>query len=319
MSPRSSVCRRIEQDLVAVASGEDGGAAERVRAHVPECGSCRGALERYRLIEREVRDLRAAQDARAAADTAGVAACLAGLRQRLLRYGVFDSPLGRILIGRTEEGVSLIRYLDGTERDPVTRLARAAGLEPVEDGSELERLAQELLEYLTGDRRRLEWRLDLRLARSDFHLRVLRATAALPWGAVTSYAHIAQDVGNPAGVRAVAQALRWNPLPIVVPCHRVVGASGSLTGYAGDRLGLKQRLLAVEHVPTRQAGRDLRVSREAMYVRDPGGREYCLPTCGSLSTMTLARLVLFASRDIAERTGLAPCGTCRPDLHPLSN
>jgi hypothetical protein len=115
----------------------------------------------------------------------------------------------------------------------------------------------------------------------------------------------------------VAQALRRNPLPIVVPCHRVVGSSGSLTGYAGNKLGLKQRLLSIEHVPTRETRGDLTIAREAMYVRDPGGREYCLPSCGSLSSMSLARLVLFASRRQAETSGLAPCSACRPDVHPL--
>ena len=82
-------------------------------------------------------------------------------------------------------------------------------------------------------------------------------------------------------------------------------------------LSLKQQLLAVEHVPTRQAGRDLRIARDAMYVRDPSQREYCLPTCGALPSMSLARLMLFASRQQAEASGLTPCGGCRPDLHPL--
>src|SRR5439155_1635194 len=134
-----------------------------------------------------------------------------------------------------------------------------------------------------ADRVPLEWPLDLRLARSDFHRAVLQATAAIPYGAVTSYAGIATHVGNRSAVRAVAQALRWNPLPIVVPCHRVIGSSGSLTGYAGDKLPLKQQLLGVEGVPILRARRDFHVARDTMYVRDHDGREYCLPTCGSLA------------------------------------
>ena len=75
---------------------------------------------------------------------------------------------------------------------------------------------------------------------------MLRATAAVPYGAVTSYSGIAAEISRPAATRAVAQALRWNPLPIVVPCHRIIGTSGALTGYSGNKIGLKQQLLAVE-------------------------------------------------------------------------
>jgi len=135
---------------------------------------------------------------------------------------------------------------------------------------------------------------------------------------VRSYAGIAGVLGKPAATRAVAQALRWNPLPIVVPCHRVIGASGALTGYAGNRVMLKQRLLAVEGVRTRKAHADFRIAREAMYVRDRDGREYCLPTCGSLAQRSLTELTLFAARESAEAVGLTPCTDCRPDLHPIA-
>jgi hypothetical protein len=116
----------------------------------------------------------------------------------------------------------------------------------------------------------------------------------------------------------VAQALRWNPIPIAIPCHRVIGSSGDLTGYAGDRLELKERLLTVEGVPTLSDRDDHRVNRGSMYVRHLEEAEYCLPTCGSLPMMSLADLTLFGSRDRAEAVGLAPCTSCRPDLHPLA-
>ena len=110
-----------------------------------------------------------------------------------------------------------------------------AGVEAREDGADLERLQRELLDYLGGRRTRLDWPLDLRGAGSDFQRAVLEATVAVPYGAVASYAGIAGHLGQPAAVRAVAQALRHNPLPIVVPCHRIVGSGGDLVGYAGNR------------------------------------------------------------------------------------
>jgi O-6-methylguanine DNA methyltransferase len=242
---------------------------------------------------------------------------LSDLRSRLVGYRVFPSPLGPILIACSEQGVSLVEYL-GQEGLAGSALKKMPGLEAYEDGGELERLYAELLDYLAGRRTRLDWPLDWRLAGSGFQRKVLEATAGVPYGAVTSYAGIAGDVGAPKAVRAVAQALRRNPLPIVVPCHRVVGSRGDLVGYAGKRIGLKERLLAVEGVRTRHAHHDVHVARDAMYAWDRADREYCLPTCGSISQRPIGPITLFAAREQAEALGLGPCTTCRPDLHPLA-
>jgi O-6-methylguanine DNA methyltransferase len=146
---------------------------------------------------------------------------------------------------------------------------------------------------------------------------VLQATARVPCGAVASYAGIARQIGAPAATRAVAQALRRNPVPIAVPCHRVIGGTGDLTGYVGNKVGLKQRLLAVEGVRTVARHGARAVERDRMYMARFEETEYCLPTCGSLPARPLAELVLYGSRERAEAAGLAPCTTCRPDLHPL--
>jgi O-6-methylguanine DNA methyltransferase len=232
-------------------------------------------------------------------------------------YGVFPSPLGRLLIARSEEGVSLVEYLKAGRGAEGSRLARLAGVEPYEDAGAVEAVYRELLEYVEGRRTRLQWPLDLRLARSAFHRRVLEATAAIPYGGVASYVGVAWRLGKPSAVRAVAQALRWNPLPIVVPCHRVIGASGALTGYAGDRIDLKRRLLALEGVLAERAGAAVRVTYERMYLLAPGEVEYCVPTCPSVQGTDPQRLIRIGSRERAEAGGLMPCTTCRPDLHPL--
>lgn len=318
MTPKLSVCLEIEPSLVATAAGEATAAdARRVAEHVGRCAPCRDDFERYRAIEGVVGALRSeTPPTEAARARAALEARLADLRTRLVAYRVFRSPLGLVLIARSEQGVSLVKYLDKTAE--VEPSLRALGLEGEEDGAEVETLYRDLLEYLEGKRTRLEWPLDLRLARSDFHRAVLEVTAAIPYGAVTSYARVAHLVGKPSAVRAVAQALRTNPLPIAVPCHRVIGSSGALTGYAGKRVALKQRLLAVEGIPTVKARHELCVARDTMYVRYRRHDCYCLPTCANLPTMTLGRLMLFGSRDRAEAEGLKPCATCRPDIHPLS-
>jgi methylated-DNA-[protein]-cysteine S-methyltransferase len=317
MTSKPRVCVAIEPDLIAVATGEAApAAAERVEAHVAGCGGCRDDFDRYRAIDVAVGALRAtappAGDVEAARQR--LIARLADLQTRIVSYRAFESPLGPILIGSSEHGVALVEYL-GREGVAGSRLFRMAGVEPHEDGAEIERLGRELLDYLAGRRTRLDWPLDLRAARSDFERAVLEATAAVPYGAVESYRGIAGDLGKPEAVRAVAQALRHNPLPIVVPCHRIIGSGGDLVGYAGDRLGLKEQLLTVEGVPT-QHERTPRIVRRALYHYEPNpSREYCLPTCGGIARRPIS--MLFTSRAQAEAKGLVPCTACHPDLYPL--
>lgn len=322
MNDAHPVCRDIEPDLLAVAAGEASrAAAERVGRHVDVCSACHEELDRYRAVEGLVEALRGASlpgDEPTLA-RAELESRLADVRSRMVSFGIFSSPLGPILIARSEQGVAMVRYLAGRARGAGAAAHHLLGEEAVEDRAATEALYFELVEYLEGRRTRLDWPLDLRLARSDFHRDVLRATAAVPYGVVTSYRGIAADIGQPSAARAVAQALRHNPLPIVVPCHRIIGASGNLTGYAGNRLGLKERLLAVEGVRTERATRAPRVARRAMYHYDPNEqREYCLPTCGAIARRPIGPLTLFASRERAEALGLTPCSSCRPDLHPLS-
>jgi methylated-DNA-[protein]-cysteine S-methyltransferase len=311
------VCVAIEPDLVAVGAGEAAPAAvARVDAHVAACPGCREDLARYRAIDVAVAALRDTPPAADAGEAARqrLMARLVDLRARIVHYGVVDSSLGPILIGRSEHGVALVEYL-GRAGVAGSRLFRMAGVEAREDGAELARLGRELLDYLAGRRTRLDWPLDLRAARSDFERAVLEATAAVPYGSVESYRGIACDLGKPAAVRAVAQALRHNPLPIVVPCHRIIGSSGELVGYAGHRVSLKEQLLAVEGVPTAHA-RAPRVVRRALYHYEPNpSREYCLPTCGDIARRPIG--MLFTSRAQAEARGLVPCTSCQPDRHPL--
>ena len=320
MTSKSPSCRAIELDLVATATGDaEARSAERVHRHLDTCAACRDEFGRYRALDSMARGLRPTPPAEALAKSrAGLESRLADLKQRRLAYRIFASPLGHILIGRSEHGIAVVEYLHGGNSLRASRLARMEGIELVPGGDDVERLQRDLLDYIAGRRRRLDWTLDWRLARSEFERVVLEATAAIPYGGVASYAGIARRIGKPSAVRAVAQALRWNPLPIVVPCHRVIGTSGRLTGYAGDKLGLKQQLLSVEGVRLSPGHGDVSIAREAMYALGEGEVEYCLPSCGDIGTRSLSLVTLFASRADAEARGLRPCTSCRPDLHPLS-
>ncbi len=317
---KPATCVAIADDLLAAAIGDaEAPVVQRVEDHVSRCAPCRRELEEYRAVDGAVASM---QDPLAAAEELDQArerleARLTDLRHRLLRYRIFPSPLGQLLIARSEQGISLIEYLPGKTVHG-SRVSRDPGVELVEDHGELNLVYRELLDYLDGRRKNLEWPLDLRFARSEFQRAVLAATAAVPYGAVIPYTGIAQGLGRASAVRAVAQALRWNPLPIVIPCHRVIGNSGALTGYAGGKVGLKQRLLSVEGIPTAKRGDALGIMPQAMYLLYPGDREYCTPACPSIATHPSAPFTRFASREVAEAAGLRPCTTCRPDLHPIS-
>jgi methylated-DNA-[protein]-cysteine S-methyltransferase len=322
MSDKPTACVQIADDLLAAAIGEaSSDASQRVDRHLATCGSCRREFQGFRALDGTVAALR---EEPLAGETVVQArerleASLADLRTRLLAYRVFPSPLGHILIARSELGISLVEYLDRGTSLRASRLSHEPGVEVVPGGEDLDEIYRDLTEYLAGRRRRLEWPLDLRLARSDFQRSVLRATAAIPYGAVVSYAGIAQGVGKASAVRAVAQALRWNPLPIVIPCHRVIGASGALTGYAGSKIGYKERLLAIEGVPLARESGTPEVQSGAMYVLSPGEQEYCVPTCPSIGKHPRTLLTRFGSREDAEAAGFIPCTSCRPDLHPISH
>lgn len=144
---------------------------------------------------------------------------------------VFDTPVGPL--GLEEEGGALRRlYLPG---QPAERLG--------EETPVLARGRAELLEYFRGERRAFTVPLEPR--GTPFQRRVWDALAAVPWGETVTYGALARQIGSPGAVRAVGQANHRNPLPILLPCHRVVGADGSLTGYAGG-LELKRFLLDLE-------------------------------------------------------------------------
>ena len=155
-----------------------------------------------------------------------------------VRHDVVDSPVGPLQIGWSARGLCRISYTeDGFEES----LARAFGARvlraPVDD------VRRELDEYFEGRRMSFDLPLDLRVA--PFHADVLRELALVPYGRTDTYGALARRAGRPGAARAVGTVMNRNPIPIVLPCHRIVGANGSLTGYAGG-LEVKRRLLDLE-------------------------------------------------------------------------
>lgn len=115
----------------------------------------------------------------------------------------------------------------------------------IEEDKELcKDVIKQLDEYFKGERK--EFQLPLSIEGTEFRKKVWNALLDIPYGEVRNYGDIAKAIGNPKAVRAVGQANRSNQIPIVIPCHRVIGKNGSLVGYAGSRVSTKEKLLSLE-------------------------------------------------------------------------
>ena len=161
-------------------------------------------------------------------------------------YGTVDSPVGELLVAATGGGVCRISFDPEPERE-VERLARSFGVRVLRAPSgKLEEARRELDEYFAGRRKVFDVPLDVRLA-GPFAQEVLRELRRVPFGETTTYGTLAARAGRPRAARAVGTVMNRNPIPIVLPCHRVVGSTGSLVGYAGG-LERKVALLQLEGV-----------------------------------------------------------------------
>lgn len=157
-------------------------------------------------------------------------------------YVVTDAPVGRLLLAATEAGLVACSY--APEEAVLERLARVVSPRVLRSPRRLDGVRRELDTYFAGRLRAFTTPVDLALA-GEFGRAVLRALANVPYGTTTSYAGIAALVGRPGAARAVGNALGANPVCVVVPCHRVVPASGGVGGYAGGAAA-KRLLLDLE-------------------------------------------------------------------------
>ena len=155
-----------------------------------------------------------------------------------------DSPVGPLMLAADDHALRHIEFRDNCH--PADRRDWHGG-----DNEVLQAAQQQLGEYFAGKRRQFD--LPLAPHGTDFQCTVWRALAEIPYGSTISYAQLAQRLGNPNGTRAVGAANGRNPLPIVLPCHRVIGADGGLTGFGGG-LPTKEFLLRLEGALPEQSG-----------------------------------------------------------------
>jgi|KBSSwiStaDraftv2_1062776.scaffolds.fasta_scaffold499255_2 methylated-DNA-[protein]-cysteine S-methyltransferase len=160
-----------------------------------------------------------------------------------VHYTSLAAPIGRVLVAVGDAGLVRVSFRQ-SEATFVAELERQLGMRAVRSPSETAEVVEQLRAYFAGRRRRFDVPVDLRHV-TPFVRRVLTATMQVPAGNLVSYGDIARRIGQPKGSRAVGQALGRNPIPIVIPCHRVIAAGGRIGGYTGG-LAIKRRLLRLE-------------------------------------------------------------------------
>jgi methylated-DNA-[protein]-cysteine S-methyltransferase len=155
-----------------------------------------------------------------------------------LHYHIVDSPVGRLRLAANEDSLVAVSWEEVTARHSNPDIGTGASLHPV-----LMDASRQLEEYFAGTRRKFE--LKLHFGGTEFQCKVWNALLTIPYGETRAYGQIAAQIGHPAAIRAVGAANGQNPIPIVAPCHRVIGSTGKLVGFGGG-LPRKAQLLTLE-------------------------------------------------------------------------
>jgi methylated-DNA-[protein]-cysteine S-methyltransferase len=251
-----------EDQVMAMYLGElSGDEVQRLHRHVSDCPGCNREFSLYREVLAGVETL--VREMGGSRSPMLRAAIKEKMRQKQIYYDVMQHPLsGPVMVAVTARGVCMIRFTDQSgfeieemlrQRRPETWIKR----DPLLTAA----ITQELQLYLQRKLTRFSIPVDWRFVASDFQREVLHITCRIPYGQVYTYGEIAKKLGKPKAAQAVGQALGANPIPLIIPCHRVVASSGKLGGYSGrpghDGLNLKKQLLQIEGVRWPGKGKQL--------------------------------------------------------------
>ena len=222
------------------------------------------------------------------------------------RYFPLETPLGWVYVAYSDRGISAVRLSpspDEFEELFRAEFGRRAWRLP-EAPAQLARRVERRLRENTG-----ELRFDLR-SLSEFEQAVLLKALEIPRGEVRPYAWVAREIGHPKAVRAVGSALGHNPVPLLIPCHRVVQSSGKLGRYSLGGDENKRRILAAEGVDA--DGLETLARAGVRYLGSDTTHIFCFPTCRHARRVTDRHLVTFTSEAAAAAAGYRPCKVCRP-------
>jgi O-6-methylguanine DNA methyltransferase len=222
-------------------------------------------------------------------------------------YWRLESPVGPVFIAHSKAGISMVtRAKSGADFEKAFRRRHGRPVHPEKRVAPAKIRA--LVRNLKG-KDRPELRFDLR-GLSEFERAVLLKALEIPPGEVRPYSWIAKEIGRPGAVRATGSVLAKNPVPLLIPCHRVVRSDGHIGKYSLGGARNKRTLLEVEgaHPETLEK----LAASGVRYLGHEKGRYYCYPTCGGIETLVRENTVEFRSEREAMAAGYHPCGDCRP-------
>jgi len=223
------------------------------------------------------------------------------------RYWRLDSPVGTVYVAASPTGISMVSRAKSA-RDFERSFERLRG-RPIFAATSRPPAAVRALMKNLKRRDRAKLQFDLR-GLSEFERAVLLKALEIPGGEVRPYSWIAREIGHPEAVRAVGTALGKNPVPLLIPCHRVVRSDGSIGQYSMGGSRVKRALLEVEGVEPKTI-EDLG-ARGIRYLGNEKSRGYCYPTCGGTHSLVRSNKVPFHSAREALAAGYHPCEDCRP-------
>jgi methylated-DNA-[protein]-cysteine S-methyltransferase len=236
-----------------------------------------------------------------------LARALDKIRRPLARVGVIDSEVGRLLVAESPRGLLAVQFLDVAD-SPDAVSAMREQFDVVEDHSVAARIAKEIERHLKGDMHALDRPVDLSLVRSEFQRRALaRLRRTVPPGSVITYQALAAAVGAPSGQRAIGNTMATNPVPLYVPCHRVIRSDGTIGNYGGG-VPRKLKLLRAEGF---SMDRDYRLPAGSV-MGHLVTRIFCRPQCHAAMRADKAKSVIFADPARARTAGMRACKLCRP-------
>jgi methylated-DNA-[protein]-cysteine S-methyltransferase len=231
------------------------------------------------------------------------------LRRPQAAVGVVKSKLGNLLVAVTARGIVLNQYLQ-EESTAVTALGKLRlAFDPIEDQRAVGKVGEEVNRYLTGEADALNHDVDLTFAGSSFQKKVLDRLHMVPRGAVISYQALGAALGSASNARAVGNALHNNPVPIYVPCHRVVSSDGRVGGYGG---GAARKLQLLHSEGFALGIRDVRLPDGVVWGHS-GTKIYCQTNCRAAARVDRGRILFFADQNKARQAGFRPCKICLPD------
>jgi methylated-DNA-[protein]-cysteine S-methyltransferase len=231
------------------------------------------------------------------------------IRRPQAAVGIVKSNIGDLLVALSARGIVLNHYIEEISHVAETLSKLRLQFDPVEDQRAVAAVGEEVNRYLTARANALRHHTDLALVVNPFQRKVLEKLQAVPCGALISYQGLAAAIGSPNSARAVGNALHNNPVPIYVPCHRVISSDGRIGGYGGGT-ARKLQLLRSEGFILGDGA--VRVPENIVW----GHRTtqiYCRTSCRAAARAGRGRVLFFADRSAARQAGLRPCKICRPD------